>query len=346
MSSPRDKNLLKQCRLFEGVGMDAIEGIVNTCNIIELLSDEILLTPNQENNCIYVLLEGRLSVHPTNMSTRQVDLENGECVGDPAYLLAAISAFASASASVSTTSPSSIRGPAAYVIAASPSRILALPNEALWSLINRSHGIARNLLNLLANRKPKNEHGIVTHIADYQHFSNAATVDGLTGLHNRLWLDVSFARAMRRCTSDDVALSLLIVDIDQLHVYNEHQGLLAGDEVLRAIAQILVQHLRPTEMLARYSGEKFAILLPGSSVEDALRVAERLRTAIASANVGADLFEEALPLVTISIGVAGMQAGHSLTTLIAQSEAALYQAKCNGRNKVEVASTQSTRMTA
>lgn len=320
MLSSGDRTLIKNCRLFEGLGMDSLEGILEYCPVMALHADEILLAPNQENDCVYILLEGRLAGPLADIEApHNIELGPGECVGEMSLL--------------------ANRTPTAYIIAATECRILMVPPDALWSLINHSHGVARNLLHLLSGRAKKGERGIVTHISEHQHFEQTTSVDGLTGLHNRLWLDGAFARAVRRCSRDDHALSLLLIDIDHFHLYNENHGQLAGDALLCALARRITQSLRPTDMVARFGGEEFAVLLPDASLITTLRVAERLRAAAAETD-GSQQNDVALPKVTVSVGVAEMQSGDTLVALIARAEAALYRAKFNGRNRVEIPAEQ------
>jgi len=316
MLSGCDRTLIRNCRLFDGIGMDSLEGIVDYCPVMELHTDEILLTPNQENDCVYIVLEGRLAVHLADIEAPgNIELEAGECVGE-------LSLVAN-------------RTTSAYVVAATECRVLMVPPDALWSLINHSHGVARNLLHLIAGRLKKGARGIITHIAEHQRFEHVSSVDGLTGLHNRLWLEGAFARAVRRCARNDQPLSLLLIDIDHFRSYNENHGQLAGDAVLCALAREITQSLRPTDMVARFGGEEFAVLLPEASLLNTFQVAERLRVAAIETEFG-KMGGVALPPVTVSVGVAEMQSGDTLSALIAAAEAALYRAKFNGRNRVEL----------
>ena len=305
--------------------MDSLEGIVDYCPVMELHRDEILLAPNQESECVYIVLEGRLAVHLADIEAPgNIELGPGECVGEMSLV--------------------ANRTPSAYVVAATECRVLMLPPDALWSLINHSHGVARNRLHLLAGRMKKGERGIVTHIAEHQRFEHASSVDGLTGLHNRLWLEGAFARAVRRCSRNDQPLSLLLIDIDHFRIYNENNGQLAGDALLCALTSSITQSLRPTDLVARFGGEEFAVLLPEASLANTLRVAERLRVVATETDYG-NHQGAALPPVTVSVGVAEMQSGDTLAALIATAEAALYRAKFNGRNRVEIAAERAAEYT-
>jgi diguanylate cyclase (GGDEF)-like protein len=155
-------------------------------------------------------------------------------------------------------------------------------------------------------------------------------LDSLTGLRNRRWLDDMFARQIARSLHTQQPASLLMIDVDGFKNFNDEHGHLTGDGVLRSIAQTLNVHVRPQDLLARYGGEEFLLLLPNTVMEGALVVAERLRHAVDQA--GAD--RAPLPPATVSIGVAALSGGMSLTELMALADAALYRAKQAGRNCV------------
>jgi two-component system cell cycle response regulator len=144
----------------------------------------------------------------------------------------------------------------------------------------------------------------------------------------RLQTEVSYAR--RHTTP----LSLLMLDVDHLQHVNDHHGYPAGDGVLTTLAQIVRRTLRAEDLFARYGGEEFAVLCRGAIVDNALKLAERLR-----AKVETFVFEhhgQRIP-VTISVGVASwFDQPDSTAQLIADAEAALHKAKARGRNRVVV----------
>jgi diguanylate cyclase (GGDEF)-like protein len=161
-----------------------------------------------------------------------------------------------------------------------------------------------------------------------------AITDELTGLVNRRRfmeaLDAEIARAQRLNSS----VSLLLADIDDFKRINDLYGHPAGDEALRAFADGLREHLREIDIAARLGGEEFAVLLPETSLEGALAVAERLRTTIDRRAV---LHENDAPVhLTASIGVAEYRHG-SRDDLLRSADAGLYQAKQQGKNRVAAA---------
>ena len=135
-------------------------------------------------------------------------------------------------------------------------------------------------------------------------------------------------------------LSVALIDIDHFKAVNDTHGHLAGDAALRALSDVLREQLRGYDVVGRFGGEEFVVLLPQTSEADALLIAERLRTHVAAMSIpltpGAS--PEACVRLTVSIGVTALDAaGGELTDLLTAADAALYYAKQTGRNKTHVA---------
>lgn len=164
----------------------------------------------------------------------------------------------------------------------------------------------------------------------------SADRDGLTGLFNHRYfhhaLELEVARATRRRSP----FSLVLLDVDHFKNYNDSQGHPAGDEVLRILAGVLRENIEQDAMCARYGGEEFAVIMPDTDRDTAIRNAERIRTAVASMPA---VGREAQPLgaITASLGVATYpDDGREPGTLVQCADAALYEAKRAGRNRVQV----------
>ena len=163
---------------------------------------------------------------------------------------------------------------------------------------------------------------------------NAAVTDPLTGLYNRRYLESHFERMSDRLKEEGKPISLLMLDIDHFKQVNDTYGHDAGDQVLKEVAQRIVSNLRGFDTAVRFGGEEFVILLPDSPLSTAVGGAERLCESMSSASVLVTNNGEAIS-ITASLGAATMMAGEeTLEELLRRADAAMYQAKESGRNRV------------
>jgi diguanylate cyclase (GGDEF)-like protein len=159
--------------------------------------------------------------------------------------------------------------------------------------------------------------------------------DALTGLFNRRYLEEALETEIRRAARYDLPLSVNMVDIDHFKLYNDAHGHTRGDEVLRIVARRLREQTRNADIVTRYGGEEFVIILPMTTKPHARLVAEKLRSAIASTVIAGSAEGEETGL-TISVGVATFPSDSSTATgLLQAADAALYAAKDRGRNRAE-----------
>jgi diguanylate cyclase (GGDEF)-like protein len=162
-----------------------------------------------------------------------------------------------------------------------------------------------------------------------------SATDGLTGIANRRAFDAALKAEWGRAARDATDLALLVIDVDSFKAYNDCYGHPAGDDCLRQVAEITAQTMRrPPDTAARFGGEEFVALLPGTNLVGALDVAERVRRAIEAA--GLVHRGSVFGCVTVSIGVASMapQPGNEAQALIDLADKAVYEAKNGGRNQV------------
>lgn len=183
-----------------------------------------------------------------------------------------------------------------------------------------------NLRDISSRKAVEEELAAVT-----RRLADLATKDGLTGLANRRHLDEAIEAEGRRATREAWPLAFVLIDVDDFKQYNDTHGHVAGDEVLRRIGGVLTHYAnRAGDVAARYGGEELALLLPNTSLEHAMEVAEGVRGAVH----GLATSSLAGP-VTVSVGVTVLSAGTAAAhELVLQADAALYEAKRRGKNQV------------
>ena len=318
-----DHMLLERNKLFRDIGLESVKPILQGCQVITLKSGETLLEVGQKNTSLYLVLDGELRVYLNGRGLPvHAVLGPGECVGELSLIDG--------------------ENTAALVIAAQDTRMLVVPHDLVWSMVDSSNGIARNLLAILAGRIRNDNLLQVTTDEHSLEFEVAANVDTLTGLHNKKWMDEAFHRMALRCEHGGTPLFLLLVDIDRFKDFNDSHGHLAGDSVLKGVARIMAANLRPHDLLVYMGGDRFAVLLSEKLPEEVMKMAERLREAVATpvlrsksaANAPHAAQEEH---VTVSLGVAVVKTGDTLATVLAAADGALLQAKTGGRNRVKMA---------
>jgi diguanylate cyclase (GGDEF)-like protein len=161
------------------------------------------------------------------------------------------------------------------------------------------------------------------------------SIDPLTGLTNRREFQIRLEDELERARRYSLNLALLMIDIDGFKACNDSFGHVAGDMMLQAVAKVLQRSVRRFDVCARYGGDEFAIMTPGSDAVRALQSAERIRRRIAMFQSEGDAPDA--PRLTASIGVAVAVPGQSSIQLITLADRALYRAKASGRDCVQIA---------
>jgi diguanylate cyclase (GGDEF)-like protein/PAS domain S-box-containing protein len=162
-----------------------------------------------------------------------------------------------------------------------------------------------------------------------------AITDSLTGLANRRQFDQMLVTEWRRGMREHSPLSMLLIDADKFKIFNDTYGHLRGDSCLKQIAEAAQEAIcRPGDLVARFGGEEFAVLLPGTANEGAMHLAREICTGLSARKLPHP--ETPTGCVTVSIGCATLvpQLGHHAAELVERADAALYSAKANGRNMV------------
>ena len=178
----------------------------------------------------------------------------------------------------------------------------------------------------------------LAHLARVQERLTAADRDPLTGLLNRSWLDDQLPVLTERCADAGVHITAMFADADRFKKINDTYGHGIGDEVLQAIARLLMIGVRDSDACIRYGGEEFLVILPGAEEEGATDVAERLRRSVS----GHDWDRTSQGLrVSASFGIAQRRENEDIPSWLDRADKAMYAAKHDGRNRVRRSSTLS-----
>lgn len=171
-----------------------------------------------------------------------------------------------------------------------------------------------------------------------QQLYRLASLDGLTQLANRRRFDEYLVQEWRRMVREQTPLSLILCDLDCFKAFNDTYGHPAGDACLQRVAQAITQVVeRPADLVARYGGEEFAVILPNTTIDGAIQVAEKIRAEVKALAI-AHTNSQVSQFVTLSLGVTSIipTSNLSFTTLIAVADHGLYQAKAEGRDRIVV----------
>jgi diguanylate cyclase (GGDEF)-like protein len=314
INSDYKRSLLQALELFRGVRPDDVQDLLQRCDRRDLAAGELLLSPGAKNEHVFIVLSGSLNVHVGSPSTPVLaTMEVGACAGEMSII--------------------EDRDPSAYVIGAEDTHLLVIHQSVLWEMVDASHDFAKNLLIVLSERVRSHNKVIADSYGELRKFERHATTDALTGLGNRHSMEESFPREIARCEKDEEPVSLIMIDVDNFKDFNDKFGHIAGDRALAAVSRILRKQFRPRDVLVRYGGDEFAVLLPQVGEDTAMTIANRVRMAV-SGNTG-DGSDSLITIpVRISMGVAEMHPNSTLDNLIRAADAALYRAKHAGRDMV------------
>lgn len=313
-NSDYKRSLFDSLELFTGVDPDDVQELLQSCDRQDLAAGELLLSPGEKNEHVFVVLSGGLNVHVGSPETPKIaTMESGECVGEMSII--------------------EDRDPSAYVIGAEATHLLVIHQSVLWAMVDASHEFAKNLLVVLSERVRSHNRLIADNFGELKKFERHATTDALTSLANRHAMEDTFPLQIAQCVENEKPVSLIMIDVDNFKQFNDMFGHIAGDRALSAVSKILRTQFRPNDLLVRYGGDEFAVLLPDVALDQAVVVGERVCQSVSGeTGDGSDSLIQ-IPL-KVSMGVAQLEHQGTLDLLIRAADKALYRAKHAGRNTV------------
>jgi diguanylate cyclase (GGDEF)-like protein len=309
-----EDHLLTRFEIFSGVAPDSIRQWLTRMEVREYEAGSLLLDPDSAGEQLAVLFEGQASIHTEDPSTPAIaTLTDGESYGEFTVYNG--------------------RTPPIYVTAQTETRALLIPKPVLLELLDHSHEFCRNLLYQLASstpleRAPDEQHKLID-----EPYELHASVDSLTALYNLRWIQAYFQRFFERSKINNTfeTLTIVMVDLDGFRSFNQALGTPAGDQALKRTADAIRESLRPTDIVARFGGDKFLTILSGTLDSDAMEVAERIRSTIEKITLQSDKGAVSL---SASLGIAQLKPTDNLDAILAAVDSALHMAKSGGRNRV------------
>lgn len=310
---PISRAEFQRLEIFKNVAFESLAGYLLGCKTIYPAPGTLLIDPEQPQRRLLVLLEGLMEVQVESQGgVFRNDIHPGHCAGE-------MSIFENVK-------------PSAKVYAKENCKILIIEANTALAMLNASHDLCLNFLQILSNRIRNSNKMVCEEEYHIRCIEENAKVDALTGLHNRRWLEEMYTRELKRSNAGNLHLSAFMVDIDHFKSINDTHGHLVGDQVLIAVSKVILACLRPTDMPVRYGGEEFTIFLPGTNVENAKIVGERLRASIEKLPIPLPNGENLS--VTVSVGFTERKNEDTVDAIIKRADDALYFAKESGRNRV------------
>lgn len=292
-------DLLQESPLFQKVKNSTLATLVTNSTQLKIAAEQILLTPGQHNDHIYIVLSGRLRAQLKADDAKPLALFGaGECVGE-------MSMFDDNQVS-------------AYVIAINDCELLAIEHKEAWSVLNRSLEASHNLLALLANRIRSTNRRLAEWQANAQSYNTLNYVNAVTGIYNRQWLADNLGRLILRHTRSLQPCSFIILKVDNFGQFIAGFGKLGSEQAQRSIAETLQRSLRPNDIAVHIEEDQFAIFLPQTGTDNASAIADRLMEEIDQMVIGTPN-GDALPPVMLLIKIGLPQPDDTLDSLLART---------------------------
>ncbi len=299
MNSTEVINLLQESPLFKKVKSSLLAALLMKTTRRKVAAEEILMTPGQPNDRIYIVLSGRLRAQINLYDSKPLALFGvGECVGE-------MSMFDDNHIS-------------SYIITATDCDLLSIHHADAWAVLNESLQASHNMLTILSNRIRSSNLILAESMEYMQGYEALNFLNTVTGMYNYHWLSENIARMIHRHTMSHHPCAFILLKIENFGQFDARFGSLGSDQAQRAIAQALLRCLRPNDMVAHIGEDQFAIFLPQTEPVNIDRVTGRLLEEIGSTDIVTPSWD-ALPHINLSVGISQMQPDDTLDSLIAKA---------------------------
>lgn len=299
MNSNEIIKLLQESRLFQKVNRDILASLLMKTAQVKLVADQILLTPGQLNDHIYVVLSGRLRAQINADDPKPLALFGlSECVGE-------MSMFDNNHVS-------------AYIIAATDCELLAIAHKDVWTVLNESLQASHNMLTIMSSRIRSSNRVLAENMTNMQGYEALDYIHTITGIYNRHWLSENIGRLIHRYTVNQQSCIFMLLKVDNFGQFEASFGKLGSDQAQLTIAQTILQCLRPNDVAVHINTDMFAIFLPQTEPENVRIVTNRLHRVIRQTTIVTPS-GDALTPVTISIGISLPRHDDTLDSLIART---------------------------
>jgi diguanylate cyclase (GGDEF)-like protein len=303
MNSTEIISLLQGSPLFKKMKSSLLASLLMKTSRVMLAPEQILIAPGQQNDHIYIILSGRLRVQITVHDTHPIALLGmSECVGE-------MSMFDDDHAT-------------SYVIAATDCELLSIPHAEVWTILNESLQASHNMLNILTSRIRSSNRILAESMESMHGYQALDYVNTISGIYNRRWMSENIARLTYRHIKNNQSCIFILLKAENLKQFTARFGSLGSDEAQRTIAQTMLRCLRPNDVATHISEDQFAILLPQTEPEHVNVVTDRLLGEISRTTIVTPS-GDALPPVTLTVGITQCQSGDTFDSLLARANAAM-----------------------
>jgi diguanylate cyclase (GGDEF)-like protein len=311
--STEDRSVAAAAPLFEGLSQEVIWRVLESATPRLWAARTVLMGPYRQGTELHVLVSGECGLFSEEAARLPLStIHPGQSFGE-------LSIFEGLT-------------PSTVVMTTVASRALSFPRDALWPLLREHPQVAFNILARLGMRL-RDERLIAEREEDRRNsFDVVTTIDPLTGLNNRRWMEEMFERELLRCQRGAEPACILLIDVDRFADVNAKLGRPAGDRLLARLGSIIRRAFRPADLCVRYDGPTFCVLLPGSDATQAAGAAERFRRRVES--TPAQIDRNTRVSYSVSIGVCQARRDSDLAGRLAEAKSALQSAKREGRNRV------------